>query len=652
MRRFFLLIAFFAGPLAFAARPDVFPELAGLRPAHPRLIAGSVAWDQLSARRLTDPRLEVLLSAIERDARDLLARPPAEYRMTGRRLLSISRLVERRVLVLATAYRLTGETAFLRRAEDELLAAAAFPDWNPSHFLDAAEMGAAFALGYDWLYAGLASGVRTRLRAALVEKCLRPALDAGSPHNGWQHATNNWNQVCFGGLVLGALALGDEEPETAGRILALARSRVARGLAAYAPDGVFPEGPGYWSFGTSYSVLMVAALESALGTDWRVSETPGFLASAGAFLQLTAPSGIWFNFSDCPETGSFEPVLFWFARRLRDPGLIRAQLDALPGLAVRPDLAGLPGESSRLLPLAALWWPGPAVEPAAPTLPLRWHGDGPNPVAVFRSSWTSADAFYLGLKGGSAGLSHGHMDAGSFVFECDGVRWARDLGRQAYHSLESKGIDLWNREQDSARWRVFRLNHLSHNTLTIDGRAHRVAGVARITGFSAADENPCAILDLTPVFAGQAGRVRRGFRVWSDRAVLVQDELSGLKPGADVRWAMATGAEVTIVGDGARAVLAEGDRHLEVRLLAPAAAHLAVIPAEPPDDGFNEANPGRRLLVVHAAASPDGRLTFAVWLDGGGAAGESIPRLESLDRWLPAETRLRVPGNRPRRHRD
>ena len=622
--------------LAVLAAGEVPPLLRDLKPGHPRLIADVATWDRLRAQSSADPRLAALLAAIERDARDLLGQPAAVYRKTGRRLLAVSRLVERRTLTLALAYRLSGDPAFLQRAQDELLAAAAFPDWNPAHFLDAAEMGAALALGYDWLYAELPPRVRTRLRAAIVEKSLRPALDAQAPHNGWQEAENNWNQVCFGGLVLGALAVGDEEPEIAGRILDLAHSRIARALKAYAPDGVFPEGPGYWSFGTSYSVLMVAALESALGTDWRVPGSPGFLPSAGALLQMTAPSGVWFNFSDCGETASFEPVLFWFARRLGNPGLIHAQLAALSSaLGARSGLADLPGESSRLLPLAAVWWPDPATGTTAPALPLRWHGEGPNPVAVFRSSWTDPNALYLGIKGGSAHLSHAHMDAGSFVFECDGVRWARDLGRQNYDSLESKGIDLWNRRQDSERWQVFRLNAFSHNTLTLDGRPHRVAGSGRIIGFSAADSNPCAVLDLTPVFAGQAGRVRRGFRVEAGRAVLVQDELSGLKPGTDLRWAMVTGAEISLSADGTGATLSENGRRLEARLLGPGAVRFTVLSAEPPDDGFNAPNPGRRILVAHATAPADGRLTLAVWLDSRGAAGGSVPRLEPLERWLP-----------------
>jgi hypothetical protein len=632
-----LLVGLLLAVISFAsanAAPGFEPvNLADLRAGHPRLIADAATLSNLRLRRRTDPQLAQLCAAIESDARSVLSQRPVSYRKIGRRLLDVSRLVQRRTLALATAYRLTGDAAFLRRAEDEMLAAAAFPDWNPSHYLDVAEMTAALALGYDWLYADLTPEVRARIRAAIVEKGLRPALDTNAAYNSWQMTPTNWNQVCFGGMILGALAVGDEEPEIAGRVLTIARTRMAYGLKEYAPDGVYAEGPSYWSYGTSYSVLTVAALESALGTDWQIPATAGFLPSAGFFVQMTAPSGLLFDFSDCSESGSFEPILFWFARRLDAPGLIHAQIAEVPHLAARAKHGESLGESGRLLPLAAIWWPERSAG-VAPALPLRWHGGGVNPVAVFRGSWTDANAFYLGLKGGRADLSHAHMDAGSFVLEIDGVRWARDLGRQDYNSLESKGVDLWNRRQDSQRWQVFRLNNRSHSTLTIDDQLQRVDGDARIVGFSPAGVDPCAIVDLSPVYSGQASRVMRGFRVQHDRGVLVQDELSGLKPGADVRWAMATGAAVTIEADGARATLREGGRRLDARLLGPAGAKLAVIDAAPPDDGFNEPNPGRRMLVVHAAAPADGALTIAVWLQAPGAGGVTAPAIEPLARWL------------------
>jgi hypothetical protein len=65
--------------------------------------------------------------------------------------LSASRQVLDRVRTLALVSRFYGDRRYSNRAWQELEAAAAFPDWNPSHFLHTAEMTHAFALGYDWL---------------------------------------------------------------------------------------------------------------------------------------------------------------------------------------------------------------------------------------------------------------------------------------------------------------------------------------------------------------------------------------------------------------------------------------------------------------------------------------------------------------------
>ena len=66
-----------------------------------------------------------------------------------------------------------------------------------------------------------------------------------------------------------------------------------------------------------------------------------------------------------------------------------------------------------------------------------WYGHGANPVLMIRTEWDGSDSdVYLAIKGGSAANNHSHMDAGSFVFESKGVRWACDLGNQKYAPLE------------------------------------------------------------------------------------------------------------------------------------------------------------------------------------------------------------------------
>jgi len=48
--------------------------------------------------------------------------------------------VLRRVYALALAYRWTGQEKYARKAAENMLTVCAFKDWNPSHFLDTAEM--------------------------------------------------------------------------------------------------------------------------------------------------------------------------------------------------------------------------------------------------------------------------------------------------------------------------------------------------------------------------------------------------------------------------------------------------------------------------------------------------------------------------------
>jgi len=189
------------------------------------------------------------------------------------------------------------------------------------------------------------------------------------------------------------------------------------------------------------------------------------------------------------------------------------------------------------------------------------------------------------------------------------VRWAIDLGMQDYESLESKGVDLWNKSQNSQRWTVYRLNNSSHNTLTLRGQPHRVDGHATLRGFA---NDGTAAVDLTPVFAGQAGQVQREFTVQSGPGVTITDRLRGLKPGTAVRWQMATRATVSLQGN--TATLRQDGRSLTVEARAPASAAFTVAPAEPPADAYNAHNPGVQMLAFTANAPADGTLDLEVVL--------------------------------------
>lgn len=594
-QRYITVLAIFLA-LAASAVAGVSDPLKNLKPTHPRVLVEAGHWAQIKARAETDPLLAQYIAHLLLEADQLLEEPPLERKKQGRRLLHVSREALHRISIWSMARHLKGDLRYAERAETEMRQIVQFSDWNPSHFLDVAEMTAALAIGYDWLYQDLDAEARKLIRDGLI----RHGLQVGVEHirNGawWATRDINWNQVCLGGLSMGAVAVADEAPALAAELLNAARSGIPNGLSVYAPDGVYPEGPGYWSYGTVYQCMMIDALRSALDTSWAMEETPGFLQSARTQVQLTGPTGRFFNFADGREGPSLQVPLFWFARELKDPSLLDQQREILAA-RLEEGFSRSPG----VLPV--IWWPEGSSTTAPPSLPLAWHGDGPNPVAIFRSSWSEPDALYLACKGGHAGLSHAHMDAGSFVLEADGVRWAVDLGMQGYYDLESKGIQLWDKGQDGNRWDVFRLNNRSHNTLTINNQLHRVDGAAKFTHV----DDKVAEIDLSEVFLGEAEDVTRHFKV-SGRNVTITDNLKGLKPGAKVRWTMATRAKVQV--QGADATLRQDGESLKVSLREAGGGKLRAIPADPPMDGFNAPNPDTTLLIVDAPAPASGELTI------------------------------------------
>ena len=98
-----------------------------------------------------------------------LPTPPASYQTDFN--------VRRRMHSLALMYRLQGDKRYLDRIWQELDIAAKFPQWNPDHFLDTAEMSNAFAVAYNWLYDAWSEDQRKLLRESIVEKGLKPGMD-------------------------------------------------------------------------------------------------------------------------------------------------------------------------------------------------------------------------------------------------------------------------------------------------------------------------------------------------------------------------------------------------------------------------------------------------------------------------------------------
>jgi hypothetical protein len=515
-------------------------------------------------------------------------KPLLERIVTGRRLLSVSREMLYRVNMLGIVYRMEKDPAILKRLNDEVIAVCNFSDWNPSHYLDVAEMAMAVALAIDWGADKLPASTVEQAMNALVEKGIKPGWLPDGKNPGWAFGTNNWNQVCNGGMIAASVAIAEKDPELAAKTIKRALDGIPRALSAYLPDGIYPEGSTYWDYGTGFSVITCAMLESAFGTDFGHTRHRAFMASAMFRVLCNAPSGLYYNFADCGDSRGKSPdvILAWFAAKTGNKTFFEKERLMTP-----------PEEMGKLSRLggAALVWIAQYTEKTGIDAPSVWYGRGHNPIAVF----TGDNGYYFGGKGGRATTSHGNMDAGSFIFELDGVRWVIDPGNQDYNTLEQAGFDLWNSCQDCLRWTLLTKNNYCHSTLTVNGQLHRVNGQATLLQVTESPR-PEAVFDITAPYEGLLKSAGRTFTKDSPASLVITDSIETLPETELITWQLMTAADVEPVKGGA--ILRQNGKTLKIDNISHPDCLFSVISLDPPPMPLDRQIKGLKRLELRIPA--------------------------------------------------
>ncbi len=612
--RITLVLALCAAACAADAKFEVngADALKTLVQGHPRLML--LDDDLKGLRRLHDQ--DVMLErcvkeTIEQADRDM-GQPMLTYRKIGPRLLSVSRAAMNRMYSLGVAYRWTGEEKYAKKAIENMLAVCAFEDWNPSHFLDVAEMTHAVGLGYDWTYSVMDDATRQTIKAGLIRNGLEPGIKCYKDRAWWSRSEYNWNQVCNGGLIVGALAIAETDPQYAETIIPAAVRSFPTALASYGPDGAWGEGPGYWSYATHYTAYGLCALKTALGTDFGLTEVKGLAESGLQPIYMTGPTGLYLNYADSGEKAARRPMaaMLWLAQTFNK---------ALYAEAEHIELLKRGGS-----PQHVVWYvPAPRLRSARQ---LDKYFDGAVEVAVFRSSWTEPDALFFGIKAGYNQVNHGHLDLGNFEIDALGVRWARDLGSDDYNMA-----GYWDGKRGGKRWSYYRLNTFSHNVVTFDDTDQDPMGKSRFAKTVLNEDRPCGIVDFTTAYGDFASKALRGMAmVDARRAVLVQDEFA-LTKSCKPAWGMTTDADISVKTDGS-AVLTLDGKTLTARVLSPAGAQFSVESAE--QTAPQKTNKGvRRLMVRLPQTTGDLRIAVLLspnWPDGKPTADTE---LNPLSQW-------------------
>lgn len=597
-------------------------EQAILDKQHPRILLLKGEEGQIKQSIAGSSTWKKMHEAILKECDHIIKLPPVERIQIGRRLLDKSRIALHRIFYLSYAYRMTGENKYFQRCEKEMLAVSRFSDWNPSHFLDVAEMTMAISIGYDWLYPNLSTESKKIIRDALVSKGLYPSLDP--KYNGWHKTVNNWNQVCNAGMTYGALAVAEDHPELSKIIIDRALNTIPLSMEEYKPEGAYPEGYNYWGYGTSFNVMFLSAIEKALDSDFGLTGTQGFMQT-GSFLQhMTGVSNECFNWGDCRISGTLSPAMFWFSDKNNDPSLLWVEKTYLQ----KEDFSEF--TEDRLLPVLMIWGKDISLDHVAEPKDLAWKGQGANPIAMMRTSWSDPKAIYLGFKAGSPSVNHGHMDVGSFILEANGIRWASDFGMQDYESLESKGINLFGRTQDAQRWTVFRLNNFVHNTLTVNNELQRVKGYAKIDKFSDQPDFMYAVSDISSVYENQLSLAKRGVAIVDRKFAVVADELvAGNKPVV-VRWTMLTTATPKL-GNNTISLTKE-DKQLVLKVNSSSEVTMKIWTTQS-TNSYDAPNPGTTLVGFEMKLKPHQKQALQVLLIPDPEKNKKVKFEKALENW-------------------
>lgn len=541
-----------------------------IQPHHPRLLFTTTEEKAVKKLIKKDPLARQLAAFLKTKADSIAEAPQIPYKMDKYgNMLWTSRAYVLRLGTLSLAYRLYGEQKYLDAANKTLLWVCGYKDWDPKHYLDTAEMTTAVAIAYDWLFDALPETTRKIIKGSIYKNAISNVLreyEKGGPGS-WAKRETNWNVVCNTGMTLGALAVAEDYPEEAETILKNAAHYMPNCLKHFAPDGVCYEGPAYWGYTNSYLSLYLKAVNDNGGDQGGIGQLPGVSRTALFYKRTLTPSGQRFNFGNASaEEVLNTPAFFFFSRRYHQPEVaewFRKEIEK----TIKQN------QPIHQLFFLSLPWFNPASPTQNENIPsLEVYHNSINDLVVLNGNRKEKGSVFLVAKGGLPNQAHQQMDCGTFIIESDSVCWTEDLGADDY-ALPG----FWDGKPGGDRWKYFRNNNFSHNTLNIDRQPQYANGKAFVCEENTHTAHPYARLDLSEVYKVQAHKAFRKFTLINDHTIEVEDEVELRNTSSTVFWTAATKAEVTI--NGSVAQLQKDEKVFYFRILSPEGATFHTYPA-------------------------------------------------------------------------
>lgn len=526
---------------------DVLPRL---KVEHPRMFVTKDRMTELKNQAVKDTLLQKYINQVLGQA----------DKMVKATSIKNDREILDRIFTLGFAYHWTGDVIYAENAKKLLIDICARPEWDWFHFLGGGEATLVAGVGYDIFYNYLDAITRKALCHGIIKNGLNPGIAAynGAPFGWFRYVHHNWNLVCNSGMVIGAIAIAGDEYNNyyINNIVPTAVKSMTLALNEYAPDGSFPEGPGYWGFATSYTVLALEAMQRSLGTDYGLSKFEGFDKTYYYNLYVTAPNGKLTSYADCSPDTENRPngLRMWFSGQFNDPYLANVEHDLLL-------------KSKRNAHVYDLFFYEPRNNSVLTNLPSDRYFRGPVEVATMRTNWTNPNASFVQIKAGYNQANHGHLDLGAFEFFTLGEKWFYDLGSDEY--LLPDYFDM-----NGGRWKYFRMSSLSHNVPVINNQNQNIYANSKFTDVNINRTLSTVTVDLSDAYKESCDKMTRMILLdKTDESLIIQDDYV-TKKDCKISWRGVTDASIQLKGK--TATLTQKGKKIAVKILSPENAKFTI----------------------------------------------------------------------------
>lgn len=518
----------------------------GLR--HPYLFFSEEDKPAMLARIETDPRYRAIMDRALAEGNRQLFTPVGTWHkyMAENNTSSLTQFRRDNLAAarnLAFLYQMTGEQRYADKAFEFADAVCGTPFWrddgahafptiyhrvwpwnvpddqtNFSFDIHVGDTARDMAVVYDWLYPGLDSYRRDRIRGALLERAILP-VRGNYDYFWWATAHRcNWCSVCFSGLGCAAMTLLTEHPEFAD-VVAASANGIRGYLDSFGVDGGWQEGCSYWSYGFPQSIYFTEALRRVTSGRLNLFEHRTLAVNTVHFPVFTM-------------FPNYKSVYFCdsYSRRPGSTYILNRMAEAAgSGMAswYRANFFGGPGDIMDII------WPETTVAPVPPDhashhfRTIGW--------AVMRTDFTDPENAVVACKAGfHDDPHHGHLDCGTFTIQWRDREFISEVGLHGYDEVYFSE-ERWNSPQASS---------LGHNVVFVNGEL-QVPGKLKnkpwrenvggtILEFRSGGTRDYTLMDPSGAYPGKELKGWRRHIVY-DKPVttILLDEISAAK-GADI----------------------------------------------------------------------------------------------------------------------